>query len=248
MLKVKNEDDCYGFVNLKGEEAVPCKYDEVDIGFNFLEQINEGLISVRKNGCWGYVDYQGQTVIPLKYTYADMFNQGLAVVRDTNYKYGLIDKEGNAVAPCIYDDIERFDNGLAKVEKDGRFGALDKNGRECVPIIYDKINNFENGTAFAEKDGLWGVINEKGETVVPFKYDYDRVENTKNGFALAGYEDEAKIAALLPKKETNCWKKESRWYYLDADGSWYYLDTDGEMKHDTTVDGYKLGGDGAWIR
>jgi hypothetical protein len=49
------------------------------------------------------------------------------------------------------------------------------------------------------------------------------------------------------------------WYYLDADGKmltgwikdgsgkYYYLNTDGTMAHNTTIDGYKLGTDGAWI-
>ena len=52
------------------------------------------------------------------------------------------------------------------------------------------------------------------------------------------------------------------WYYLseksgametgwleDSDGKWYYLDeVSGEMKSNTSVDGYQLGADGAWIR
>lgn len=50
------------------------------------------------------------------------------------------------------------------------------------------------------------------------------------------------------------------WYYLsesgamktgwfkDTDGRWYYLNESGAMLRNTTVDGYKLGDDGAWIR
>lgn len=48
------------------------------------------------------------------------------------------------------------------------------------------------------------------------------------------------------------------WYYLNNDGSmktgwfndngtWYYLNSDGSMVHDTSVDGYKLNSNGAWI-
>jgi|GEM_PF-2160097 len=32
----------------------------------------------------------------------------------------------------------------------------------------------------------------------------------------------------------------------DSNGKWYYLNSDGSMAHDTTVDGYTIGSDGAW--
>lgn len=58
----------------------------------------------------------------------------------------------------------------------------------------------------------------------------------------------------------NCgWYKEGiYWYYLNTDGTmqtgwlfvegkWYYMDEDGRMLSNTTVDGYVLGADGAWV-
>lgn len=49
------------------------------------------------------------------------------------------------------------------------------------------------------------------------------------------------------------------WYYLGGDGAmktgwqlvnggWYYLDTQGVMAYNTTINGYKLGANGAWIK
>lgn len=35
--------------------------------------------------------------------------------------------------------------------------------------------------------------------------------------------------------------------WLNLDGTWYYLDDSGVMAHDTLVDGFFLGSDGAWI-
>ena len=57
------------------------------------------------------------------------------------------------------------------------------------------------------------------------------------------------------------WLKDSnnKWYYLNENGSmqssgwkvingkWYYFFGNGEMASNTTVNGYKLGKDGAWI-
>ncbi|OOM68382.1 cadherin-like beta sandwich domain-containing protein [Clostridium sp. BL-8] len=60
-------------------------------------------------------------------------------------------------------------------------------------------------------------------------------------------------------KRTGWQSVNGNWYYLDADGrmqtgwirdgsgKYYYLNTDGSMAHSTTIDGYKLGTDGAWI-
>lgn len=50
-----------------------------------------------------------------------------------------------------------------------------------------------------------------------------------------------------------------KWYYLGSDGAmrkgwneingkWYYLNSDGSMALNTTIDNYKLGSDGAWIK
>jgi glucan-binding YG repeat protein len=49
------------------------------------------------------------------------------------------------------------------------------------------------------------------------------------------------------------------WYYFKANGAmstgwvndngiWYYFDTSGAMLTNTTVDGYVLGANGAWIK
>ena len=51
----------------------------------------------------------------------------------------------------------------------------------------------------------------------------------------------------------------SKWYYLGPDGAmktgwqlvdgiWYYLDSQGVMASNITIDGYKLGANGAWIK
>ncbi|WP_315069609.1 hypothetical protein [uncultured Clostridium sp.] len=50
------------------------------------------------------------------------------------------------------------------------------------------------------------------------------------------------------------------WYYFDTEGNmetgwvrdisgkYYYLNSNGTMAHDTTIDGYQIGSDGAWIK
>ena len=61
-------------------------------------------------------------------------------------------------------------------------------------------------------------------------------------------------------KQTGWQHLGSSWYYLDSEGKmqtgwfkdsngkWYYLYDSGAMASNTTIDGYKLGADGAWIK
>ena len=37
-------------------------------------------------------------------------------------------------------------------------------------------------------------------------------------------------------------------WFQDTDGNWYYLQANGAMAKNTTIDGYRLGSNGAWIR
>ena len=61
-------------------------------------------------------------------------------------------------------------------------------------------------------------------------------------------------------KKTIGWQLvNSKWYYMnnngematgwikDTNGKWNFMDNNGEMLCNTTIDGYNLGFDGAWI-
>lgn len=69
----------------------------------------------------------------------------------------------------------------------------------------------------------------------------------------------ASIFALNPMGVSASWKQDSNgWWntennsyavgWRNIDGKWYYFSFDGYMVHDTTVDGYQIGSDGAWIQ
>ena len=74
-----------------------------------IRYLNEGLISVQKDGKTGVVDLNGQLVIPTVYDDVDrgvgLFSHGTAVVRK-NGKLGIIDKTGKIIIPPTYDLLE----------------------------------------------------------------------------------------------------------------------------------------------
>ncbi len=54
------------------------------------------------------------------------------------------------------------------------------------------------------------------------------------------------------KQDSNGWwnTEGSSWSvgWKEIDGKWYYFRQDGYMVHDTVIDGYELGSDGAWVQ
>jgi len=69
----------------------------------------------------------------------------------------------------------------------------------------------------------------------------------------------ASVLALNPIGVSAEWKQDSNgWWNTEGsswsvgwrkiDGKYYYFGQDGYMVHDTTIDGYNIGSDGAWVQ
>lgn len=80
----------YGYINDRGEMAVPFRYDKA-------EMFREGLAAVQRNGKWGFIDQKGNEVIPPKFDRIDhVFSGGRAIIYDKESKKSyFIDREGN---------------------------------------------------------------------------------------------------------------------------------------------------------
>lgn len=187
--------DYQGFVNSRGEEVIPCTYQDVasfhdgvayvimEDGYNFIDvdgnnvydyagKIEANRVRVRKGDKWGYVNRYGVQKVPMIYDDAWGFSLGLAPVRKGNL-LGFIDTTGKAVIPIEYDDVWSFeDNGLALVlkvddEGDSTYNFLKTNGVK----YFDEVGTFKNGIARCIKAGRWGFVDLTGNIVIPCKYD-----------------------------------------------------------------------------
>lgn len=83
-----------GFVDVKGNEVVPLKYQEVS---NFKEKM--GKVSI--NGKWGMVDTSGKEVIKPKYT-GIAINKGIIGI-NLNGKCTYLHKTGKTIIAPKYD-------------------------------------------------------------------------------------------------------------------------------------------------
>jgi hypothetical protein len=78
-----------GFINMEGEEFIPCKYEEI---FPF----EGGRAKVLREAKYGYINEQGEEIIECKFSFIGPFKNGRAVVR-LNGKLEIIDTEGTVI-------------------------------------------------------------------------------------------------------------------------------------------------------
>ncbi|GAA4892522.1 hypothetical protein GCM10023311_16270 [Flaviramulus aquimarinus] len=94
-IAIVEKNDKYGIINIKGEELVAPKYDE--IGIPDFEKYN--LLTVEVNGKFGWIDKYGKLIIPIKYSYYGMprfDDNGRAYVKD-NTGYHHINTKGERI-------------------------------------------------------------------------------------------------------------------------------------------------------
>lgn len=144
--KVWLDDHQCGMIDRKGNEVVPCIYDDVMYP-------SEGRVLVIKDALFGYCDMQGREVVPLTYKQAGSFSEGLAPVLVTidSISQGctFIDTMGKLVFPPIFENVQPFSDGFAFVRRYERWGMINKQGREVLPYLYEYIVINNDGYFFA---------------------------------------------------------------------------------------------------
>ena len=126
------------------------------------------LIPVKSGENWGYIDTKGNYVINPQYKTAALFQQGLALVQDSNENYGFIDKSGKYVIEPKYVSATSFSEGYAFVTPfNGFITCIDKNGKEMFVLKdIDKVYEFKDGFARVVKDFKEGFVDGTGKLVI----------------------------------------------------------------------------------
>ena len=107
--------------------------------------MDKEYIIFQENGLFGAKNQRGEIIIQPQYMEMYSFSCGLAMVRDTEYRYGYINKNNEFVIPLgKYSWCDpRFTCGFARVMK-----------YSCI-----------------EEKNKWGIVNTLGNIIVPLKYD-----------------------------------------------------------------------------
>ena len=141
-------------------EAVPYKYDDVDI-------FSEGLAAVKFGDKWGFINKSGKEIVSFKYNFVYNFSGGMAMIEEYDghdSAQGFIDKSGKEVVPLgtyhIIQNERMFSAGIAAVCI-SKCGFINKLGKEIVPLNYDMVGISSEGMAAVRFDGKWGFIRIK---------------------------------------------------------------------------------------
>jgi len=140
---------------------------------------------------WGYCTWDKKSVIFTQFEEANLFYDGLAIVKD-NGLYGVINPRGQFVVECKYSKIYPFNEGFAAVlSKDNKVGFIDSYGEEIVPCKYDfdKYDKyrFSEGRAYVLTGNRYGYIDVTGKVVIDFIYSAAR--DFHDGFAIVSRPD-----------------------------------------------------------
>lgn len=187
MIIIKEIDDLYGFMNVKGEVIVQPMYEEV-------KEFSCGYAAVKENKKWHYIDKNGKTSFKGEWDEAFSFSEGYALVVNGDTDFYVIDTMGKIAVDGPKLGYKRMlyfvSEGLIPVNPidndyygEGKWTYSDMEGNLLFEPKYYSAVFFQEGLAKVSVfDGSGGensgYINTKGEVVIPttLKYTYNFYE------------------------------------------------------------------------
>ena len=151
------ETDLYGFIDMKGNEVIPCQYYYISPDFN------EGIAVVYKSSDeWTLIDKKGNEIATFAPPYRPGFQVGfddglMAIYNTDDDKEGYIDKTGKVAIPAEL-DMKMCNGPISTNFSDGLRGWYDYDSQKSIFI--DKTGNkvFEcEGEAEDFSEGLAAV-------------------------------------------------------------------------------------------
>lgn len=191
-----------GCIDIKGNEIIPIKYDDIGFWGSNLIPVNVGAKEInylKTGGKWGYCNSKGKLVIPIQFDKAETFREGIAAIK-LNRKWGFIDTNGKTIINPKYDEVKSFSEGLCAVSINKKWGYINRKGQIIIKPEYGEASEFKNGIAIVfmgrmakndseETIGKYCLINNRGERITEPMF--EMIWNFKEGFAKVEIKDTA---------------------------------------------------------
>lgn len=168
-VAVAVRDGMFGYVDLQGEEIVPCRYRQVAF-------YHDGVLLAgsTQEGFTAY-DTQGAVLGRLDGSINDSSTQGgyIQYQDQETGLYGYLRPDGSVAVEAAYTQVYPFSNGYAAVrDGSGLAGFLNTAGELVIPMAYDALNNFSGGLCLFsrwEEDGsvVTGYLTPDGRELIP---------------------------------------------------------------------------------
>jgi hypothetical protein len=164
LCKVR-KDGKFGYIDTKGDEVIPGKFDNARLFVN-------GMAAVAVGNQWGFIDKTGHYIINPQYDDVGDFLGDVAAAK-SQYKWGYIDTTGKFKVQPTFDALSRssFADGLAAARMGGRIGYIDSHGKFVIPPTFEEAGDFSEGLAQVRLGSKWGYINDSGKFVINPQFD-----------------------------------------------------------------------------
>ncbi len=167
LAAVSNDDGLWGVVNKKGQEQIPCIYDEV-------HDFNDGYCIVREGSNLGLIDKNGKLILSGDFKHIKIRNDRTFFVTHKQYGYtsyySVPDGWGGE------DEHSEVINDCRKFNSNGEIIISLHDGIVAIPKEYEWCDEeFHEGFLSVCKNEKWGVINTRLELIVECIY-YDKIK------------------------------------------------------------------------
>lgn len=149
----------YGFINIEGDEVIPCMYEYLDCIFS------NGYCKFREEDFWGVIDKGGTIIVSAKYFDIDYDEDidAFHIYKDDYNVEGILDKDGiTTLIPCCWKRISWFNNGLAVACKNDEYVVIKQTGETVFKFSFEYEDvklEINNGIVPVKKEGKWGLLD-----------------------------------------------------------------------------------------
>ncbi len=226
------KDGKYGFINHKGEEIIPCRYDFIENKFDSVYTHGRGLVQARVGHLWCLIEHTGRELFAPAFeemnAYENAFDKkgGIFLVKKGEV-FGAAALDGSIKIPLIYAEarLSSLCDSIITAKKGNFWGAVSASGREVLPFVYNAIRlvKIGNKVHFLLNKPLssYTYFNEKYEPVAyiaALDADFPDFERDKNNFSLIPFADEKNLWGLADKNGKTVVEPKFEALYAGANG------------------------------
>jgi hypothetical protein len=176
-----------GFINIKGVQVIPMKFEVGPSGQ--LADFAGGYAKIQMGKKFEYINKAGKEITAAKYSAAADFKEGMATVAvDTNWNkhtsdgtketmaWGFIDGTGKEVIPCQYENVGAFTDGFGTAWLDGYQFKIDKTGK----VVDTLTRPAKRYVAALDSTTFTGKINKMGRVTVLYSKGFIKTATLNN--------------------------------------------------------------------
>lgn len=164
---VQNSVLKWGYINRRGKEVIPCKYENESV-------FRHGRAYVESGGVRGYINKRGRYKIKFD-DETRLLHKGV-FEKKSGGKAGVVNKKGKLIIPYIYDYITWVPGGKLIVNIGERNGCVNLKGDILLPVKYNEAMQYQNGVIVVPEDGQTLILDkrlkEKGKIGPSFSLRY----------------------------------------------------------------------------